>query len=303
MANPTAAIQVWNAADYDWLTASSGFPAYEMQQSIDAWLQQITTNPSVVAQSNLLPRMLKDVNASNDPEFFGVTMAFPQEPGHEMYVSMHSRSTSGGAVYVSPAWVDDGSNGGYGQFAGTNSVPSWSSSVVQAYGWHHDFSMRTSTYDMAFMTWQDVTDGEEAWGIVAWLDGLQTSSYSWGWGWWRDQSGHWVMYETTTDSSSIRSHGFDTLNKTSMAIPSVKGRQSSYMPEHFVHFRNMSSSATPPTNSDQLYWYPANEKIINWTSTSSTYPGSYAAINGTAEVYLKVAGGPLWVRYNPVGAY
>ena len=305
MANPTAAIQAWGAADYDWLTASSGFPAYEIQQNFDAWLQQIVTNPSVIAQSNVLPRLLKGVESSNNPLYYGMTMAFPQEAGHELFMSMHSRSTSYGQVCFGPTWVDDGELGGYGSFGGYtgSSLPNYTASYPQRNGFKEDFRMRTSTYDMSFMTWQDITDGEEAWGVCSFYDGLDSSSYSWAYGVWRDSNGHWFGFQQDDSNTNVIGYGFDTRVKTGMSVPKVKAEQSSYMPEHMVNFRNLTSIQDPPTNADQLYWYPANENIINWYSNTAAYPGSYAYINGTAEVYLKVCGGRLWVRYNPVGQY
>ena len=304
MANPTASIQVWGAADYDWLTASSGYPPYEIQQNFDAWLQEIVTNPSVIAQSSLLPRRLKGVEDSNDPAYYGMTMAFPQEPGHEMFMSMHSRSTSNGRICFGDSWVDDGELGGYGSFGGYTgtSLPNWSATTTQPNGFEESFSMRTSTYDMSFLIWQDITDGQEGWGVASFLDGVNTSTYSWAYGVWRDSSGHWYGYQQDDAQETIRGYAFDTLNKAAASVPKVKELQDDHMPEHMVAFRNMSDEADPPTNSDQLYWYPASEKIINWYSTSSAYPGSYAYINGTAEVYLKVNAGRFWVRYNPVGA-
>ena len=300
MANPTAALQVWNAADYDWLTGVSGSPAYEVEQRLQAWLTAISSNPSVVAQAGALPQLMKGVANSTDPEYFGFTLRLPQMIGHDMYFGVYSISTTKLEGIVSDTWTDDGSNGGYGNFG--DPVPSFITYGPQI-RWRDENTMRTSTYDMGFLAAQDITDGKEFFSMSMYEDGTTSSAGSNTWIVYRDQNGHWAIGYLDSVSDRWYGHGFDHNQQRAMSHVEVKEAQSDYLPERLVVFRNLSSTTSPPTDTDQLYWYAANEKLINWHTGSSTLPGTYGLIEGTQEVYLKLALTSLWVRYNPVGQY
>ena len=300
MANPTAALQVWNAADYDWLTGVSGSPAYEVEQRFQAWLTAISSNSSVVAQAGALPQLMKGVANSTDPEYFGFTLKLPQMIGHDLYFGVFSISTTRMLGVASDMWSDDGSNGGYGNFG--DPLPSFVTYAPQA-RWKDDHTMRTSTYDMAFLSAQDATDGQEFFSMSTYEDGTTSSAGSITWIVYRDQNGHWAIGWLDNVSDRWIGHGFDHDLQVAMSHVQAKEPQSDYLPERLVVFRNLSSVQTPPTDADQLYWYAANDKLINWNTGSNTQIGTYGLIDNTQEVYLKLALTSLWVRYNPTGQY
>ena len=299
MANPQLSLQVWGAADYDWLNSAAGNPPTEIQDKFEAWLIAIGTNPSVVAQAGSLPQLHKGVASSIDPTYIGWTASFPQNNTATMYCSMHSRSTSGGRYHVGYEWNDTSDNGGYGEWPGEANQSSAGNQVA----WSDDFSMYTSAYQMSFLVLEDTTDGEEFFGVSSWLDGENLSTRSWNWLIWRDRDGGWVFMPNDSSYSSVIGMGWDFKQGKPMSLTERKDPQSNYMLEHLVLVRNFSNTLDLVTLDDQLWWAPKNEKLVSWNSSSNTYPGTWAAIDGTEEVYLKYGMSPVWVRYNPVGQY
>lgn len=297
MANPTASMQIWDASEYDWLTSASGFPPYELQQLWDSWVTEISTNPSMAGR---VPETLKDINDSTDPLKIGWTWRFPQNNGDNMYVLIQSINTGVMEMRCGKSYLDDGSNGGYGEPTGTRGG-SWTSGSTTQNFFDYDWGFRSSTYTMSFMVVQDVTDGKEFFSISSWQDGANTSTGRWGIMFWRDLDGNWVVHAGQATSSSFPGYGYDNRQGTGIALTDELNVQSNYLPQLLVAFRNVYDSNPDwrMQDDDQYWWMPQNENIISWL-TASEHPGKYAYIQNTNEVYLKLSITNLWVRLNPV---
>ena len=287
MANPEARLQVWSAADYDWLTTATGYPPYEISQLIKGWLAEIGTNPSVIAKATALPSMVKDIDDGDSATSVGWVCSFPQGDGLPTLTTyLHSYSTGNMYMGFTEDWVDDGSFNGYG----SGSEGSANASGCKNEGLYDDELMDTSTQATRFLVCWDSTDGEEYISVSSVRD--TPSGLSWGWAVFRDIDGNWMTSSTVNNNEA---YAFDSgLGLHRRATYSL-GPLQPQLPERYTVYRDASESCGPFAG-EKRFFTVANPKIFKWRFYQS---GTWSTINGSPDIYLSMGFDGLWQRMLP----
>lgn len=133
--------QAWDSASYNWLdkTTSTSAPV-QINDKLDAWVAAVNANAS---NTNKQITVRKDPTDSTSANFIGwVVEAASSSSNSTFFTRFYSNSTSNCVCSFSPAWTNDGTNGGYG--AAVNGIADTTISFTTS-GVLAEFSVATET--------------------------------------------------------------------------------------------------------------------------------------------------------------
>lgn len=134
--------QTWDSSSFNWLdkTTTTGAPL-QITEKLDAWIAAVNSNASNANKQIIRRKGPADSTSAN---FIGWAIECTSNAASSgFFARLYTNTSTNFAVVFSAAWLNDGTNGGYGAGSGnsiSDSTVAWASSAVIG-----EFSVATST--------------------------------------------------------------------------------------------------------------------------------------------------------------
>lgn len=282
----TLEYQLWASGDYNWLdkTTSTAAPQ-QINNKLTAWITAVNAN---VANTNKQITIRKGPADSTSANIIGwaIELASSTSGAGPMFARFYSNSTTNLVAAFSTAWLNDGTNGGYGASSGT----SISDTTVSWY---------TSGQTAEFVCATETANGEEFF-LLGWRLASNTT-YSDAILLFKDSNGEWAGL--FSDGGSIignyymPTHPTPQRNFNVILIGNGATTNNTGYLETLVVGASMTTTQLPvATNSYTAQVRAASNALVAALLSQNQGFGRWASLAGS-KTAANVHQGPFWVIY------